>query len=88
MCFQLKAIGLAGTAAEQFLLCFSYYFMSEQSQLFSFHSKIGAPLGRYLCTGVSSLDVEDIGLGSSGFQQAVKEMSEELKIAYINIRST
>lgn len=48
-------------------------------------SKIGAPLGRYLCTGVSSLDVEDIGLGSSGFQQAVKEMSEELKIAYINI---
>ncbi|KAL1550087.1 hypothetical protein AAHA92_18100 [Salvia divinorum] len=48
-------------------------------------SKIGAPLGKFLCTGISSLDVEDIGLGSSGFLQAAKEISEELKIAYINI---
>ncbi|XP_047958544.1 uncharacterized protein LOC125204047 isoform X3 [Salvia hispanica] len=48
-------------------------------------SKIGAPLGKFLCTGVLSLDAEDIGLGSSGFLQAAKEISVELKIAYINI---
>ncbi|XP_057782183.1 uncharacterized protein LOC131000335 [Salvia miltiorrhiza] len=48
-------------------------------------SKIGGPLGKFLCTGILSLDAEDIGLGPSGFLQAVKEISEELKIAYINI---
>ncbi|XP_042053715.1 uncharacterized protein LOC121798661 isoform X5 [Salvia splendens] len=48
-------------------------------------SKIGAPLGKFLCTGVVSIDAEDIGLGSSGFLQAAKEISVELKIAYINI---
>lgn len=48
-------------------------------------SEIGAPLGKFLCTGIYALDVEDIGLGSSGFLEAVKEISDELKIAYINI---
>ncbi|KAI3461017.1 hypothetical protein Pfo_017680 [Paulownia fortunei] len=48
-------------------------------------SNIGAPLGKFLCTGICFLDFEDIGLGSSGFLEAVEEISEELKIAYINI---
>ncbi|KAL6563791.1 hypothetical protein OROGR_002750 [Orobanche gracilis] len=49
-------------------------------------SKIGSTLGRFLCTGICSLDVEDIGLGSSGFLEAGDQISKELKIAYINIR--
>ncbi|KAL3620544.1 hypothetical protein CASFOL_035456 [Castilleja foliolosa] len=48
-------------------------------------SKIGTSLGKFLCTGICSLDVEDIGLGSSGFMEAGKKISKELKIAYINI---
>ncbi|KAL8494389.1 hypothetical protein ACS0TY_025265 [Phlomoides rotata] len=48
-------------------------------------SKIGAPLGKYLCCGIIALDVGDIGLGSFGFLEALKQISKELKIAYINI---
>ncbi|XP_011083100.1 uncharacterized protein LOC105165701 isoform X2 [Sesamum indicum] len=48
-------------------------------------SEIGAPFGKFLCTGVRAVDVEDIGLGSSGFLEALREISTELKIAYINI---
>ncbi|KAL0390861.1 UNVERIFIED_CONTAM: hypothetical protein Scaly_0443200 [Sesamum calycinum] len=48
-------------------------------------SEIGAPFGKFLCTGVRAVDVEDIGLGSSGFLEALREISMELKIAYINI---
>lgn len=51
-------------------------------------SKVGVPLGKFLCTGVQSLDVEDIGLGSSGFLDACKEIVEELKLVSINIRFT
>ncbi|GER41150.1 leucine-rich repeat family protein [Striga asiatica] len=48
-------------------------------------SKIGASLGKFLCTGICSLDVEDIGLGSSGFLEAGRNIARELKIVYINI---
>ncbi|KAL7126770.1 hypothetical protein ABFS83_14G209100 [Erythranthe nasuta] len=48
-------------------------------------SKIGMSLGKFLHTGVCAVDIEDIGLGSSGFREALKEISKELKIAYINI---
>jgi len=47
--------------------------------------KVGAPLGKFLCTGVRSLNVEDIGLGSSGFLDVSKEIVEELKLVSINI---
>ncbi|CAA0825735.1 RNI-like superfamily protein [Striga hermonthica] len=48
-------------------------------------SKIGASLGKFLCTGICSLDVEDVGLGSSGFLEAGRNIARELKIVYINI---
>lgn len=41
-----------------------------------------------MCTGVRGLDVEDTGLGSSGFMLALEEICEELKLVYMNIRST
>ncbi|CAK9163479.1 unnamed protein product [Ilex paraguariensis] len=47
--------------------------------------KVGAPLGKYLCTGIRSLNIEDIGLCSSGFLEAQEELMEELKLVYINI---
>ncbi|KAM7501543.1 hypothetical protein LguiB_000447 [Lonicera macranthoides] len=47
--------------------------------------KVGVPMGKFLCTGVRSLDVEDIGLGSSGLLDACKEIVEELKLVSINI---
>lgn len=40
-----------------------------------------------MSTGILAVDVENVGIGSSGFLQAVKEISKELKITYINIRS-
>ncbi|XP_073146798.1 uncharacterized protein [Henckelia pumila] len=48
-------------------------------------SKIGAVLGKFMCTGVRGLDVEDTGLGSSGFMLALEEICEELKLVYLNI---
>ncbi|XP_073040622.1 uncharacterized protein [Primulina eburnea] len=48
-------------------------------------SKIGALLGKFMCTGVRGLDVEDTGLGSSGFMLALKEICEGLKLVYMNI---
>ncbi|XP_051120794.1 uncharacterized protein LOC127244348 isoform X2 [Andrographis paniculata] len=48
-------------------------------------SKFGAPMGKFLCTGIRALDVEDIGLGSFGFGQALEEITNDLKITYINI---
>ncbi|KAL7084375.1 hypothetical protein ACP275_14G220200 [Erythranthe tilingii] len=48
-------------------------------------SKIGVSLGEYLRTGVCAVDIEDIGLGSSGFREALNEISKDLKIVYINI---
>ncbi|KAL6961730.1 hypothetical protein U1Q18_052826 [Sarracenia purpurea var. burkii] len=48
-------------------------------------SKIGAPLGKFLGTGVQALDIEDIELGSSGFLELQKEIIDDLKLVYINI---
>ncbi|KZV23665.1 hypothetical protein F511_06995 [Dorcoceras hygrometricum] len=48
-------------------------------------SKIGALLGKFMCTGVRGLNFEDVGLGSSGFLLALEEINEELKLVYMNI---
>ncbi|XP_059660223.1 uncharacterized protein LOC132306717 isoform X2 [Cornus florida] len=48
-------------------------------------SKVGASLAKYLGTGIQALDIEDIGLGSSGFLKVQKEIIMELKLVYINI---
>ncbi|KAG8370858.1 hypothetical protein BUALT_Bualt13G0027100 [Buddleja alternifolia] len=48
-------------------------------------SQIGGPLGKFLCSGIFALDVEDVGLGSSGFMEALKEIPKDLKLKYINI---
>ncbi|KAI8005985.1 hypothetical protein LOK49_LG07G01064 [Camellia lanceoleosa] len=49
-------------------------------------SKVGAPLGKFLGIGIQALEIEDIGLGSSGFLELRKEIGEDLKLAYINMR--
>lgn len=51
-----------------------------------FCSEIGTPLGKFLCGGIQALDIEDIGLGSSGFMRAGKELVKETKLHSINIR--
>ncbi|XP_052211050.1 uncharacterized protein LOC127813942 isoform X2 [Diospyros lotus] len=48
-------------------------------------SKVGAPLGKFLGTGIRALVIEDIGLGSSGFLDLQKEIRENLKLACINM---
>ncbi|THF98090.1 hypothetical protein TEA_012738 [Camellia sinensis var. sinensis] len=50
-------------------------------------SKVGAPLGKFLGIGIQALEIEDIGLGSSGFLELQKEIREDLKLVYINMRS-
>lgn len=49
-------------------------------------SKVGAPLGKFLGTGIRALDIEDIELGPSGFLELQEEIIEDLKLVYINIR--
>lgn len=49
-------------------------------------SKVGAPLGKFLGTGIRALDIEDIELGPSGFLELLEEIVEDLKLVYINIR--
>ncbi|KAL7179011.1 hypothetical protein ACSBR1_042386 [Camellia fascicularis] len=49
-------------------------------------NKVGAPLGNFLGIGIQALEIEDIGLGSSGFLELQKEIGEDLKLAYINMR--
>ncbi|KAK4376209.1 hypothetical protein RND71_006886 [Anisodus tanguticus] len=51
----------------------------------SLGSEIGTPLGKFLCGGIQALDIEDIGLGSSGFMRAGKELVKESKLHSINI---
>ncbi|XP_060177557.1 uncharacterized protein LOC132607553 isoform X1 [Lycium barbarum] len=51
----------------------------------SLGSEIGTPLGKFLCGGLQALDIEDIGLGSSGFMRAGKELVKESKLHSINI---
>ncbi|KAK3032181.1 hypothetical protein RJ639_035006, partial [Escallonia herrerae] len=48
-------------------------------------SKVGSHLGKFLCTGIRALNVEGIGLGSSGFLEAQEEITEELNLVSINI---
>lgn len=48
---------------------------------------MGALLGMFLCKGIQTLNIEDIGLGSFGFQDAQKEIIGELMLVCINIRS-
>lgn len=49
-------------------------------------SHIAGPLAKFLQTSrVRILNIEDIGLGSSGFAELEKELSESLELAYINI---
>lgn len=48
-------------------------------------SKIGTHLGLYLCKGIQTLNIQDIGLGSSGFQGAQEEIKGKLMLTYINI---
>lgn len=52
----------------------------------NFCSEIGTPLGKFLCGGIQAFDIEDIGLGSSGFLKAGKELVKESKLRSINIR--
>lgn len=48
-------------------------------------SKMGRPLGKFMCTGIRALDIEDIGLHSSGFLEALEEIKMEMQLVYINI---
>lgn len=61
-------------------------FMCIYNFFYSCFSKIGAELGAYLCKGIQTLNIQDIGLCSSGFQGAQKEIKGELMLTYINIR--
>lgn len=47
---------------------------------------MGRPFGKFMCTGIRALDIEDIGLHSSGFLEALKEIKMEMPLVYINIR--
>ncbi|KAL8236379.1 hypothetical protein R6Q59_017460 [Mikania micrantha] len=48
-------------------------------------SEFGPSLGRFLHSGIQTLDVKGIGLGLVGFSYARKELRQELSIAHINI---
>ncbi|KAL2556891.1 RNI-like superfamily protein [Forsythia ovata] len=48
-------------------------------------SKMGRPLGKFMCTGIRALNIEDIGLRSSGFLEVLQEIKKEMKLVYINI---
>lgn len=47
---------------------------------------MGVHLGKFLYTGINALDIEDIGLGSSGFLKAQENITEGLNLVSINIR--
>lgn len=53
------------------------------------HNELGSqaagPLGKFLRTFIRVLNVEDIGLGSSGFLKLQEDMPEEVKLVSINI---
>ncbi|KAK4720218.1 hypothetical protein R3W88_018556 [Solanum pinnatisectum] len=51
----------------------------------SLGSEIGTAVGKFLCGGIQALDIEDIGLGSSGFMRAGQEIVKETKLHSINI---
>lgn len=49
-------------------------------------SQAAGPLGNFLRTFIRVLNVEDIGLGSSGFLKLGEDIPEEVKLVSINIR--
>lgn len=49
-------------------------------------SQVAVALGRFLHTSIEILNVEGIGLGSSGFRELQEGIMEELKLVKINIR--
>ncbi|XP_076898372.1 uncharacterized protein LOC143551914 isoform X2 [Bidens hawaiensis] len=48
-------------------------------------SKFGPSLGKFLHSGIKSLCIKGIGLGSTGFSDAQKEINQDLRIVRINI---
>ena len=50
-------------------------------------SEVGEHLGKYICTGVRELHFNNIGIKSSGFLEAREQLTEGVKLAFINIRS-
>lgn len=48
-------------------------------------SNIGTTLGKFLSKGIQTLNIEEIGLGSLGFQLVQAEILGELPLVYINI---
>ncbi|XP_047315193.1 NACHT, LRR and PYD domains-containing protein 13 isoform X2 [Impatiens glandulifera] len=46
---------------------------------------IGRSLGKFLGIGIQVLDIEEIGLGSNGFLEAVEEIRTDLNLVSINI---
>lgn len=49
-------------------------------------SQVAAALGKLLSTSIRILNVEGIGLGSSGFQELQDGITKELKLVKVNIR--
>lgn len=52
------------------------------------HSNFGKSLGIFLSSGIQALDVRGIGMDSTGFSDAQKEISGEPSLVRINIRLT
>ncbi|VFQ95879.1 unnamed protein product [Cuscuta campestris] len=48
-------------------------------------SEIGAAIGKFLCKGILALDIDDIGLGSSGFSKAREQIVGVSKLRCIDI---
>ncbi|KAI3801117.1 hypothetical protein L1987_29220 [Smallanthus sonchifolius] len=48
-------------------------------------SKFGTSLGRFLHSGIQTLDVKGIGLGLAGFSDAQTEITQDMSIVRINI---
>ena len=51
-------------------------------------SEVGVQLGKFICTGIKELHFHDIGINSSGFLKAQEQITEGVKLVFINIRYT
>ncbi|WOG85922.1 hypothetical protein DCAR_0105115 [Daucus carota subsp. sativus] len=49
-------------------------------------SEVGVQLGKFICTGIKELHFHDIGINSSGFLKAQEQITEGVKLVFINIR--
>ncbi|KAK9281438.1 hypothetical protein L1049_004340 [Liquidambar formosana] len=47
--------------------------------------RVAAPLGKFLCTSIRVLNIESIGMGSSGFLELEQEIEEDMKLVRINL---